>query len=754
MNKLTIALLCMLALCTTLSAEPLIRSITIEGVSSEETARIQQNLPVSEGDQFTRAVTAQIIRTLYNTDMFRDVSVTPEEGDEGVDLRITLEPNLYCDIFEIEGNDEFSTRQIRDSITISRGVLLTDQLLHENKRILQNMYAERGFNNAEIDFDLQESSVDGYAIVIIRIDEGERVYVDDIIFEGNEVFRNRRLRRRLQETKRRHIFSRGTFKEEDFQDDLQEVVTYYQNRGYLDARISEYEITTPDDENALVITITVDEGPRYYAGNFFFDGNTVFEDEQLARAVALSQGDAFSQEEFEKSTMQVGDMYRNDGYLYAQIQPELVYRDDTIDVIYSFREGQPAVVGKVRITGNSKTREQVIRRNLRIYPGEVYSQSAIQRSIRELHQLQYFKDIRPDIIPRSEESNIVDIEFKVIEKDNLGQFSAGVTYSGDGGFGGNASVSIPNFRGAGEQLDVEFQRLQERVLVSGGFQRPWIFDRPINFTGRVYWEKADYASERFQMYNYERIAAESGLGRRLTWPDDYWSGSFRYLIGHDRYNRDYTLTEDRLGVNIVSEGTLSRLFLRLGRDDKDRPTFPTQGSAFGVSAFLGGLGGDYNYLKTTFDYEWYMPLFWKFTLGTSGKVGTINPLYGSTPDLGHNDLFRVGGVYYDGVIRGYSESDFQENLAMATMSGQISFPIVDQTFYVAGFIDGGNSFSDLDEFGNDFYMGTGFGFRLMLPMVGLIGFDFAVPLNDKNAFGFEKDGPGDWTSHFIMNKDF
>jgi outer membrane protein insertion porin family len=737
-------------------AETVITEINIEGVQPEEEAQVRSVLPFSVNAPYSRETIAAAIRSLYETEQFKNVSVETEEtGEDEIALTISVERNLYCDIIEIEGYDEFSKREIMDSIAIDRGILITDQLLYETEKTLEQMYSEKGYNNADIDITLTESNVDGYAIVTIAIDEKERVYIDEISFNGNEAFSNFRLRRRMKETKERHIFSRGAFDENQFQSDLDEVISYYRNHGYLDARIADTAISsTEEDPNALTLSITVEEGPEYYAGNIFFEGNTVFTDEELMQNILLSPGSTFEYDRYEQTTMQIGTMYRNDGYLYSQIEPEFVYRNDTIDVIYAIMEGRPAKVGLVTITGNSKTREQVIRRNLRIYPGQEYSQEDIQRSVRELHQLEYFESIHPDIVPRNETSNIVDIIFRVVEKEHLGQFSAGVSYSGDGGFGGNASVSIPNFRGTGERVDVEFQKLQERSRISGSLVKPWIFNRPVTYTGRIYWENVDYTRERFQIYNYERFAVESGLGRRFTWPDDYWSGSFRYLIGKDKYNRDYSYTEERLNVNIVSEGILSRLYLRIGRDDKDRPQFPSSGSAFNVSAYLGGLGGDYNYLKTIVDYEWHMPLFWKFVLGTKGKIGMINPLQGDTPHLGHNDLFRVGGVYYDGVIRGYSDRDFPENLNMATVSSQISFPVVDQTFYLAGFLDGGNNFQNFNELGSDIYMGTGFGFRLMLPMVGLIGFDFAVPLNDVNALGFEKEASRDWTSHFIMNSDF
>ncbi|MGM0443090.1 MAG: outer membrane protein assembly factor BamA [Fibrobacterota bacterium] len=731
-----------------------IETIQIDGVSPEEEQRISASLPFSAGDEYTSQDGAKAVRTLYSTGRFRDIEVrTDTTADRKLALTLTVEPVPYCDLIEIEGNDEFSEKRIRDSLSISRGMRATEQLIFENRRIIKKMYAEKGYTNAQVRVEETPSSISGYSIFTFKIEENERIYIDEIIFKGNEHFSDRRLRLKFK-TDRKHIFSRGIFNRKEYEGHLDSLEQYYKNKGYINARVANDTVEYIEDSTALRITITMDEGRRYYAGNVFFEGNKVFSDQRLMQGVILRPGDVFEQKKFQQMNMQIGDIYRNDGYLYSRVEPRLKYRDDTVDVIYSITEGKPAIVGKVIIAGNSKTRERVIRRNIRIYPGDIYSQAAIKRSIRELNQLQYFKSVQPDILPRSSGSNVVDIQFRVVEKDNLGQFSAGVTYSGDGGFGGNLSVKIPNFRGAGEELDVKFQHQQERDLISAKFTKPWIFNEPISFTGRTYWEKADYEDARYDIYDYERLAVEAGLGRRLSWPDDYWSGSFRYLIGKDKYNRNYEDTENLLGIDVIASGVLSRLYLNLTRDDKDRPTFPTRGSSYGVSAYLGGIGGDYNYLKTIVNYEWHLPLFWKFTMGTKGKIGMINPLHGDDVKLGYNDLFRVGGVYYDGILRGYNESDFQEDLNMMTISGQISFPVVEETFYLAGFLDAGNSFNQMRDLGRTMYMGTGFGFRLMLPMVGLMGFDFAVPLNDVNALGYEKEGPRDWTTHFIMNKDF
>jgi len=502
------------------------------------------------------------------------------------------------------------------------------------------------------------------------------------------------------------------------------------------------------------VNIDLDEGRQFFVGNFYFRNNKVIETARLASVVTMRQGKPFAASKFQETQSMVGNVYRNEGYLWSQLVPTYKYRGDTVDVIFDITEGNPAIIRKIDIAGNDKTREQVIRRELVIYPGQKYSQSSMERSIREVRQLNYFDNVTPDIAPNND--GTIDLVFDVKEKENIGQFSAGVTYSAQEKFGGNFSVSIPNFRGAGEQLDAMAEIAQGRQNYSLGFTEPWVFNTPIQFNARAFY--TDVHSRYDSRYDYKRIGTEFGVGRKLKWPDDYFYGSAKYLISYDKNSYTSPDVEDELGIDIVSKGILSRLYLALIRNDTDVPQFPTRGSVFTIGSYLGGIGGDYNYLKGIVSYDWYQPLGKKLVMGAKTKFGMVGSM-GDNIKLGYNDLFQVGGVYYDGVVRGYDETSLGTDLMMMTLSTELRFPIIEQQFYLGGFFDMGNSWNKLEQVNiGGMYKGIGTGVRLMLPMVGLLGFDFGwpldVPKSSANPLNTDYKFSGKPNFYFIMNRGF
>jgi outer membrane protein insertion porin family len=248
---------------------------------------------------------------------------------------------------------------------------------------------------------------------------------------------------------------------------------------------------------------------------------------------------------------------------------------------------------------------------------------------------------------------------------------------------------------------------------------------------------------------------ELGGGRRLKWPDDYFRIYLKYRLSLEKDFRSYD--ENLPDFSFVDNGILSKLSLSLIRNDTDIPTFPNRGSILSLNTEVAGLGGDFAFVKNVVSYDWYFPLVWKFVFGMKSKFGVIGGLT-EKKTIARSDLFAAGGVYYEGQIRGYSEGAFgrynQEGLTLATFSGELRVPILEQQLYLAGFFDMGNVWNNLADIDlTDMFPGVGVGFRLMLPMVGLIGFDFAWGLKNENDphFGGKKNG---FVPHFLMNKGF
>ncbi len=738
-------------------------SISLAGVGAEKQSSILAIIPLTVGEEFTPVDIQKTIKKLYSTGRFRNISIkSVTETEEEAALRIELEENSFCDAVEFAGNKKLSKAKLKEAITLNTGDQITDAKMYENIVSIKRAYKDKGYLNAKIECDLIETMIPGYETARFKIKENERVRIEEISFLGNEAFTDKKLRSKLK-TKKRGIFNSGEYDEILYKGHLDTLIQqFYNEKGYLDAYVSSDTVEFLEDSISINIAITINEGKQYHVGDFYFQNNDIIKTDHLASAVTMRKDKPFKKSKFQETHYFVGNVYRNEGYLYAQLEPKYKYRtevtpkEDTlnmIDVIFDIVEGSPAIVRKINIEGNEKTREQVIRRRLRVYPGQKYSQSAVERSLRDVRQLNYFDNVMPDIVPNADKDQTVDLKFTVDERETMGQFSAGVSYSAQSDFGGNFNISIPNFRGAGEQLDANVDFSEGRSRYSLGFMRPWIFNRPISYSHRIFYDKT--GSPIAERYHKTQIGTEFGFGKQFQWPDDYFSGSARYMFSYDKYFKDYKDQAELLGIELIGdneEAFLHRFYLGLNRDDTDLPQFATRGSEFNVGSYFGT--GDYNYVKTTVSYDWYQPLFWKFVLGTKSKLGVITSFNDKTK-LGYNDLFQVGGVYYDGVVRGYNEADLGTDLTMMTLSSEVRFPLIDQQLYLGGFFDMGRSWNQLSEINfSEMYAGTGFGFRLMLPMIGLLGFDFAWALDDKRLNIGDSAPDAEFKGHFIMNRGF
>ena len=745
-----------LFLISTLSFSKTLDKLTIEGLEINKSSVVLNNIALREGTEFSSVDIQRSIKSLYRLGLFSDIEfLISNEDDNSATLILKLVENKVCESVEFHGMKKLKKKELEEKISIYNGLVVSESFLQENVALLKAVYAEEGFLLVDIESELVETKVPGNVIVKFDIKEGRKVRIRKINITGNKAFKLSRIKRKLK-TKEKKWFNSGEYVEDDFRLHLDSLLMYYHNKGYLDAQIAKDSVWYADNNRDIYINIELKEGKLYYTGNFYFTGNKIIEKDVLNASVAMKSGKPFSKNKFEMTKMAVANAYRNEGYLWVQVTDKNRYRGDTVDVTFGIVEGKPAIVRKIDVKGNIKTREKVIRREFQLYPGQKYKQWRMERSIRDVMQLNYFDNVNPDLRPNDD--GTIDLIYTVEEKDNIGQFSAGVMYSEVDKLGGNFNITIPNFRGAGEQLDasVEFSKYRQRYSL--GFLEPWIFDTPTSLSVRAFYEKNKSRSNSMSSnYNdYYSAGIEIGSGRRLKWPDDYFRIYLKYRLS---WEKDFRQTDNALsdkGFEILREGLLSKLWLNIVRNDTDIPTFPNKGSILSISTQVAGIGGNYNFLKGVVSYDWYFPLFWKFVLGAKSKFGIISGLTDNTR-IARSDLFATGGVYYDAPLRGYQEGQFgkyngNHGTAMLGFSGEVRFPVLPQQLYLAGFVDMGNTWDDIGDVDiSEMYTGVGVGFRLMLPMVGLIGFDFAWGLDHPDGrFGKKID----FQPHFQMQKGF
>ena len=398
--------------------------------------------------------------------------------------------------------------------------------------------------------------------------------------------------------------------------------------------------------------------------------------------------------------------------------------------------------------------------------------------------------MKPDLTPNSD--GTIDMVFEVTEKDNIGQFQVGAAYSQVDGFVGTLALAIPNFRGAGQELKIDLQAGSYRRTIDLGFKEPWAFDSPTSLSGEVFYNWSVpyyyYRGDTLQSFGFD-----VGVGRsRLSWPDDRFSVSMNYRLSFDQssWGMDTSLAL----VKVPKSGWLSRVAFAATRYDLDMPQFPTSGSKLTIAPQIAGVGGSaianadwhlrkwihrpdstdstvvrypaFTYIKGTLDYDHYFPLPFKLCLGSRTRMGIIQPLQGPVR-ISRYDLFKIGGVYGDADLRGYENYYFggysfrvgarpDNGLTMFASTLELRYPLLEQQLYLGAFGDVGNTWPSVTaiNFG-DLYKGVGVGLRLNIPMMGVMGFDFAWGLDDPdhNAFGGDAN-KNKFQLHFLMNRPF
>ena len=519
--------------------------------------------------------------------------------------------------------------------------------------------------------------------------------------------------------------------------------------------------------SAVRIHITMVEGRRYYMGSLHFSGNEVLSDAILNYAFRLDSGEVFDQYIYDASKKALLDAYREDGYLFANFEEERTFTNDSIvNLTYRMHEGLPASIHKVHIHGNTKTNEKVIRREVRLYPGDTYRQSLLERSFREIMQLNYFDMVTPDIKVVGEQE--VDLDFTVQEKEaGTGQFSLGVSYSESDGLVGTASISIPNCcMGNGQAASLSLEYGEDKKSASISFQEPWLFDKPITLGTSLsysWWNMSKYDDP-----DITRYGGSVYLGKRLKWPDDYFYGQIGYswLMNKQGPNIDDSY--------VVYTGVESALNFRLVRDDKNLPQFPTEGSRYVLDVQWADetLFSDFEFIKTELTIKWWFPLFRdRLAIALTNEYGVI---FGD--QLQYRTLYTMGGVLgYEGMMRGYSSGSIgyrRLGRSYQYVGAELQLGIVPQVFYLLPFFfDAGNVFGDrydprtkvpkpsrnpLNEWDpTSLKKDMGFGFRVIVPMLGIIGFDFAWPMDVGETYsGLQRTEVGDMQFNFVIGQGF
>ena len=802
---------------------------------------------VVPGDDITTAV-----KRYWRHGLFSDVQIIAEKivGDK-IYLKIILAQRPRIADIRYHGVKKSEREDLEAKLGLVKGSQITPNLIDRAKILIKKHFDEKGFKNAEVtiverDLADNKDQVD----VDVMIDKKEKVKVHKITIDGNTVLSDKKLKRVMKKTNEKNklvnLFRTKKFIEEKYEEDKQHIIDKYNELGYRDAQIV-VDSVSPYDDRTVDVYMKIEEGDKYYLRNVTWVGNTIYASDWLNEQLRMKKGDVYNQklmtERLTGDEDAIGNYYYNKGYVFYNLDPVEVNIDgDSIDLEMRIQEGPQASISKVRINGNDRLYENVVRRELRTRPGQLFSREDLMRSMREIQQMGHFdpEQIQPDIQPKPEDGT-VDIGYDLVSKANdQVEFSAGW---GQTGIIGKLSLKFTNFsvanllhpgenyrgilpQGDGQTLTISGQtNAKYYQSYSVSFYDPWFGGkRPNAFSVSAFYSRQTDISSRYYndaymnsyynsyysgmygygMYNYgnynnyenyydpDKSIQMWGLavmfGKRLKWPDDYFQFTAelsyqRYILSDWQYFPVTNGKCNNLSINLT-----------LSRSSIDNPIYPRQGSEFSLSAQLTPPyslfdGTDYSKYSTSNQddmnkmHKWIEYHKWKFK--SKVYIPLMDPIaVKRTPVLmgrvefgllGHYnkykkspfETFDVGGDGMTGyssyatesvALRGYENSSLTpygyEGYAYARLGLELRYPLMLETstsIYALTFVEAGNAWHDVNKFNPfDLKRSAGVGVRIFLPMIGMMGIDWAYGFD--KVLGSKQYGGSQF--HFILGQEF
>ena len=801
------------------------------------------------GDDITSAV-----KRYWRHGLFSDVKITADKiVDNKIYLSIQLTQRPRITDIVIHGVKKSEREDLQAKLGMAKGTQVTPNLIDRAKILIKKHFDEKGFKNAEVNIIEREDPENKEQVYVdVNIDKKAKVKVHQITIDGNEVLTDKKLKRVMKKTNEKgkliNLFRAKKFINERYEEDKQKIIDKYNELGYRDAQIV-VDSVSPYDEKTVDVYMKIYEGQKYYLRDITWVGNTVYPSDLLNEQLRMKRGDVYNQkllnDRISNDEDAIGNNYYNRGYVFYRLDPVEVNIDgDSIDLEMRITEGPQASISHVRINGNDRLYENIVRRELRTRPGDLFSKEALERSYREIAQMGHFnpENIKPDVQPNFQDGT-VDINWGLESKANdQVEFSAGW---GQTGIIGKLSLKFTNFsfanlfrkndnfrgflpQGDGQTLTISGQtngRYYQSYSIS--FLDPWFGGkRPNSLSVSAFYSvQTDVSSQYYNSaymnnyYNYlsgygnyyggyydnyesyydpdksiKMFGVSLGWGKRLRWPDDYFTlmaelSYQRFMLKDWSYL--YIMLNNGQYMNTGNCNSLS-LNLTLSRNSTDNPIFPRYGSEFTASLQITppyslfskkdySTYGKDNYEEAASMYKWIEYHKWKFKAKTYTALMDIQkcPVIMTRTEfgiLGHFnkykrspfETFYVGGDGMTGysynyasetiALRGYENGSLtpygSEGYAYIRLGAELRYPLMlenSTSIYALGFVEAGNAWTDVNKF-NPFQLkrSAGVGVRIFLPMIGMMGIDW--------AYGFDKiNGSTQYSGsqfHFIIGQEF
>jgi outer membrane protein insertion porin family len=763
---------------------------------------------------------------------------TEDAPGDSVDLVVTVSELPRVSAVEFIGNKGIDGDKLKEKLTGFTSRTAGTRTQRDAQTALTELYREEGYPLAEVDATFAPGPKPNDRVLTLNVKEGNRVQVTAITFDGNERIPDDKLRDKL-DSKQKSFWHKGHLKSATLEADQEKVRAYYQESGYRDARVTGYEVNYAEDRRTAGVVFHVVEGPLYTMAQPRIEGNSILPTPVLRNLVKFKPGEHYNRKKIDESAGEIGGAYADRGYLYSQVDPEESLDSTRVEVVYRIQEQEPSKVREIRITGNTRTKEKVIRRQLYLYPGSRFDRALLIRSQRELFQLGFFQDVQVDFRPIP---NSFDVDLVLnVEEKAVGTASAGAGFSSQGGLTGFLELGHPNLFGNGQAINMRLERGSRTSNYDISFTEPWFFGSPTtlgidlfrsNYIRDLYEVKRTGGSLRFgrpvpgvpytRMFGTYSFERTEGLGRvtiderlRTTYTDEDSTSYVETLT---------TSTPDPVGID-PSTRSASGVTLGLSRNSTDHPVYPRAGSISSLSWEGNGgfFQGDVRFNKILFDGRFFRKdnailkgtkAAWmvRAQFGATGFNRSLDDLRDGFPPQDSTDLdptipedrywkvealelFRLGGTTRGQSLRGYDDYEVvpDENVVSrvvttrrkviedgvvteddtSTVAVYDTFPggkyysvltlerqftLVDPLHAVL-FAEAGGTWNDLKRFRWDgIHKSLGLGVRMEIPLLGLVGFDYAYGFDRLNRNSDPLKGgrydKGGWQGHLLFGRFF
>jgi outer membrane protein insertion porin family len=713
-------------------------------------AKILQVFGVRPGDEYRPEVVSEGLKRLFQTKEFADLTAGyREENGAAVISLVVVEYPRVAEV-RIQGNNKLKREDVEAKVTLKEGYFARPSLFTQDITAIRALYAEKGYTQARVETKKSPVGKEHTVVVTYAITEGGKVKIRHIDLLGNGALASAEIRKVI-ESKESKWWRGGYYKPATIEEDLKKIKDLYGTQGYLDAEARIDHEERLNKGKMLDLYIRVDEGRQYTLGRLTWSGNKVVSDDEIRTFNTLKEGDPFELDRIERLQWAISSRYLEQGYLWNRIVPERSTRGRRIDLGLTIVENNPASIHEIKIAGNTKTFESVVRREISVLPGDRFVLTRVQRSLRDIVSLGYFNGPPKVETPVVNDKGDIDLALTVEEK-TTGNFKMGAGFSQLNSLSGFFGVQENNFLGRGKTVSVDVEFGKYRKNINAVYTEPYLLGSNNSLSVSVY----NWIQDRVQQQYYtdRRKGFSVQLGRPFPMLD-YTKAWVSYRLEHvelSNFSSSYPANGELRNVDYPLL-KISTLF-GVTRNSTDDPMHPTLGSVASISAeFAGGpFGGNVKYMRYIADLGWFRTLYWKFVFHLAMETGVVDGYTGpaEVPDF---EKFRLGGNRRYG-LRGY---DFYEIVPegndyfvggrfMTTFSQEILFPFTPAVYGLVFFDTGNtwNSFREADLF--NLKRGLGLGVRIDMPGVGTLGFDY--------GYGFDKIGGPAWEPHFTFGTFF